>query len=190
LTPELYFVTLTAVTSKPNPARDAERRKAILEAALECFLQFGFAKTSLDDIAKRANISRPLIYKKYKNKDAIYVATYDHVYDQLYPRAEQAVRGRGTRHAKLVALHEVLLIEPWEMLAKAPGFGEFYAACERLFPETAFRHEKHRLALTQTVLGDRELAQVFLLSLDGLTLDQPSPAVLRRRLELLADRFV
>ena len=34
-------------------SRDLARRRAILDAALSCFLQYGFAKTSLDDIAKR-----------------------------------------------------------------------------------------------------------------------------------------
>jgi AcrR family transcriptional regulator len=41
----------------------AARRLSILQAARWCFLNFGFAKTSLDDIAKRAGISRTLLYR-------------------------------------------------------------------------------------------------------------------------------
>ncbi len=36
---------------------------AVLQAARWCFLNFGFAKTSLDDIGKRAGISRTLLYR-------------------------------------------------------------------------------------------------------------------------------
>ena len=31
-----------------------------------CFLQFGYAKTSMDDVASNANLSRPLIYLRFK----------------------------------------------------------------------------------------------------------------------------
>jgi AcrR family transcriptional regulator len=44
----------------------AERRERILQAARWCFLNFGFSKTSFEDIAKRANISRTLLYKVFK----------------------------------------------------------------------------------------------------------------------------
>ncbi len=65
---------MTIVTSQD---REDERRQAILDGAHACFLQYGFAKTSLDDIAQRAGISRPLIYRKFKNKEDILAALYD-----------------------------------------------------------------------------------------------------------------
>ncbi len=46
----------------------AERRNRILHSARWCFLNFGFAKTSLEDIAKRANISRTQLYRIFKDK--------------------------------------------------------------------------------------------------------------------------
>ena len=47
--------------------RDAARRRVILDAARDCILKFGYAKSSLEDIAKQAAISRPLIYRKFKS---------------------------------------------------------------------------------------------------------------------------
>ena len=76
---------------------DATRRRVLLDAARACFLQFGYTKTSLDDIAKRANISRPLIYRKFKNKEALFGAVYDDTFDARYPQAEQVLAGRGPR---------------------------------------------------------------------------------------------
>ncbi len=84
-----------------DPQRDAERRREILDAALACFLQFGYAKTSLDDIAQRAGISRPLLYRKYKNKEDIFGACYDDVFDQLYPRCQAILDSRASRKDKL-----------------------------------------------------------------------------------------
>ena len=42
----------------------------------------------------------------------------------------------------------------------------------------------------QGILGSKDAAEVFLLSLDGLQGDLPSAKVLRRRVELLIERFV
>jgi hypothetical protein len=39
------------------------------------------------------------------------------------------------------------------------------------------------------ILRDRERAEVFLLALDGLLADDPSPAILTQRTQLLVARF-
>ena len=54
----------------------AARRARILTAARWCFLNFGFAKTTFEDIAKRANLSRTLLYRDFKDKEAIYQAVF------------------------------------------------------------------------------------------------------------------
>ncbi|ADO68139.1 TetR/AcrR family transcriptional regulator [Stigmatella aurantiaca] len=170
--------------------RDVMRRTAILEAARGCFLQFGYSKTSLDDIAKRANISRTLIYRKFKNKEDIFSALFDFMFEERYPRAEQVLAGAGSKRDKLFRVYELLLLEPWEELAGAPMAAEFFEACSRLFPEVEEKHERFRLKYTQAILETQEIAELFMLATDGLTLDLPAPRVLRRRLQLLVERFV
>ena len=54
----------------------AVRRAKILTAARWCFLNFGFAKTALEDIAKRANLSRTLLYRIFKDKEEIFQAVF------------------------------------------------------------------------------------------------------------------
>ncbi|WP_239059721.1 TetR/AcrR family transcriptional regulator [Ruegeria sp. PrR005] len=46
--------------------------KAILESAWQVFATYGFRKTSMDDIARGAKMSRPAVYLYYKNKEAIF----------------------------------------------------------------------------------------------------------------------
>lgn len=50
---------------------DELRQKAILASAFQAFSNYGFRKTSMDDIAKGAGMSRPAVYLYYKNKEAI-----------------------------------------------------------------------------------------------------------------------
>lgn len=169
---------------------DAVRRKAIVDAARECFLQFGYGKTSLDDIARKAGLSRPLIYRKYKNKDALFVAVYEAAYVDRYPAAAAAVAGPGSKRERLLRVYELLLIELWDEVSKSPRAIEFFDACTRLFPQVEAKHERERLKLTQAILGSKELAELFMMAVDGCELDLPKTAVLRRRVQLLIEQFL
>ncbi|MBF6148831.1 TetR/AcrR family transcriptional regulator [Nocardia aobensis] len=48
-----------------------EARGQILEAAQSTFLHFGVAKTTMDDIAKAAGVSRPTIYRYFRDRDTL-----------------------------------------------------------------------------------------------------------------------
>jgi AcrR family transcriptional regulator len=56
----------------PRAARSAERREAILEAALEEFSARGYASTRLDDVAKRADVAKGTIYLHFADKEALF----------------------------------------------------------------------------------------------------------------------
>jgi AcrR family transcriptional regulator len=52
--------------------RAAERRAAIVEAALEEFIASGFTATRLDDVAKRAGVAKGTIYLHFKDKETLF----------------------------------------------------------------------------------------------------------------------
>ena len=171
--------------------RDAARRRDILDAARDCILKFGYAKSSLEDIAKQAAISRPLIYRKFKSKEEIFGAVLEDIFETQYRAAEQALAKPGSKREKLMSLYEALLLDPWkELIVDAPMGAEFYGACSRVTPDINERHRKIQLKYTQTVLGTKEVSEVFMLAVDGLHEDLPATKVLRARPEVLIDRFV
>jgi AcrR family transcriptional regulator len=53
-------------------ARQAERREAILAAALEEFSASGFAATRLDDVARRAGVAKGTIYLYFRDKESLF----------------------------------------------------------------------------------------------------------------------
>ena len=53
-------------------ARAAERREAIIAAAMDEFIAAGFAATRLDDVAKRAGVAKGTIYLHFKDKEALF----------------------------------------------------------------------------------------------------------------------
>ena len=62
---------------QPKPAsnraeRAAERRGAIIEAAMDEFIARGFAATRLDDVARRAGVAKGTIYLHFKDKESMF----------------------------------------------------------------------------------------------------------------------
>jgi AcrR family transcriptional regulator len=62
----------TAKAASNRVERAAERRAAIVEAALDEFIARGFAATRLDDVAKRAGVAKGTIYLHFKDKEALF----------------------------------------------------------------------------------------------------------------------
>jgi len=167
----------------------AVRRARILTAARWCFLNFGFAKTAFEDIAKRANLSRTLLYRIFKNKEEIYQAVFVDWLVSRHPAAKQAAKGPGSPYERLLSVCRLLALEPWAEMAGTPMGREFLEACERIDPENEALYRKVAHECVAAILGDEASAEVFLLALDGLLADQPSTEVLEQRTQLLAARF-
>lgn len=56
-------------TKNSRHAKTPLRRKEIIEAALACFTELGFAQTSMADIRRRSNASTGSIYHHFKSKE-------------------------------------------------------------------------------------------------------------------------
>ena len=68
-----------------------ERRKVILEAALEAFAERGFHEATLDEVAGRAGISKALIYEHFASKRELTRALLDTYVHELLGRLAEAI---------------------------------------------------------------------------------------------------
>ena len=167
----------------------AIRRVKILTAARWCFLNFGFAKTTFEDIARRASLSRTLLYRIFKDKEEIYQAVFVDWLVSRQPAAMQAAKGPGSPYERLVTVCRLLALEPWAEIVGKPMGREFLEVCEQIDPENEALYRKVAHQCVAEILGDEASAEVFLLALDGLFSDRSSMQVLEQRTQLLAARF-
>jgi AcrR family transcriptional regulator len=58
--------------SSSRAERAAERRAAIIDAALDEFIARGFTATRLDDVATRAGVAKGTIYLHFKDKESMF----------------------------------------------------------------------------------------------------------------------
>lgn len=64
------------------------RRAEILEAATAVFLRYGFKKTSMDEVARAAGMSRPGLYLHFPGKLELFTATVDHLIEGMLAKAQ------------------------------------------------------------------------------------------------------
>lgn len=54
----------------------ATKKEAVLKTAAHLFLENGYARTSMNDVADRLNITKPALYHYFRNKEEILVECY------------------------------------------------------------------------------------------------------------------
>ena len=98
-------------TTETDPSVRWRRRKTarpveILDAALACFAEHGFAATRLDDVAARAGITKGTLYLYFRSKEDLFKAV---VRQELVPNIERAELMVATAAAPALVLIEQLI---------------------------------------------------------------------------------
>ena len=55
----------------------SERRQQLVEIAKSLFAQRGYDATSIEEIAQRANVSKPVVYEHFGGKEGLYAVVVD-----------------------------------------------------------------------------------------------------------------
>ncbi|MBK0328683.1 TetR/AcrR family transcriptional regulator [Rhodobacteraceae bacterium F11138] len=71
------------------------KRQTILQAAWQAFASYGYRKTSMDDIARGAGVSRPALYLYYRNKEDIFRSLAQRYYDEAVEMVSAALGAAG-----------------------------------------------------------------------------------------------
>jgi AcrR family transcriptional regulator len=77
------------------------RLAKVLDAAYACFVRHGVRKTTMEDIAVAAGMSRPAVYQYVRSKDDAYRRLAARVYDGALHEARAAAAGPGTLAQRL-----------------------------------------------------------------------------------------
>jgi AcrR family transcriptional regulator len=75
---------------------DRSTRSRILEAARQCFLEVGASKTSLNDVARVAGLSRGTVYRYFSDRQALIRQTVDRETRRFFVSAGELMRQKKT----------------------------------------------------------------------------------------------
>ena len=105
-----------------------ERRDDILDAAMGEFAERGLHGASTEEIAKRAGISQPYVFRLFGSKKDLFKATVNRCFRatlELFQRAAEGKRGQEALDAMGTA-YEQLLVDRTRLRAQMQA----YAACD------------------------------------------------------------
>lgn len=123
--------------SKPKWNRRKEARPSeIVEAALELFIENGFAATKLTDVAKRAGVAKGTLYLYFDTKEALFRAAVRHAMTENLGAVEQAAK---ISDGSLAVLVPKLLQQAATSIAgsRVPSIVRLVLADGRAFPDLA-----------------------------------------------------
>jgi AcrR family transcriptional regulator len=80
-----------------------ERRRQLLDAALEVFVARGYHAAAMDEIAERAGVSKPVLYQHFPGKLDLYLALLDESVDTLVETVRDALRSNPDNKQRVAA---------------------------------------------------------------------------------------
>ncbi|MFE0101529.1 TetR/AcrR family transcriptional regulator [Streptomyces sp. NPDC059009] len=86
-----------AAAPEPDPLREK-----VLDAAREQFITFGVRRSTVDDVAKRARVSRVTVYRRVGNKDQLVQECLLREYRRFVAEVDEAVAELPTMEERLV----------------------------------------------------------------------------------------
>jgi AcrR family transcriptional regulator len=81
-------------TQTPEVEPTGARQVAVLEAAVGVFARYGYRKTSMDEVARAAGVSRQGLYLQFANKEELFRKTVEHLLNSQLNAAVAALSRR------------------------------------------------------------------------------------------------
>jgi AcrR family transcriptional regulator len=126
----------TTLTPLPRQRRKEARPQELLDAALELFVEKGFAAARAEEVAQRAGVSKGTLYLYYPSKEDLFKAV---IAAGLTARIEATALEVQAWNGSMGGLLEDRLVRWWQQVYASPVSGTFkiVVAEVRNFPEIA-----------------------------------------------------
>lgn len=166
-----------------------ERVEQILDAAYVCFTRHGVKRTTMDDIARQAGMSRGAVYQYVNNKEDAFRRLAGRLFDAALTQARQDIDAAPDLTSRLTAALTAKLGLALRLWQDSPHAAELIGENARLsFDIEAAYTAAMRGLLADAITNDRpgadagELAELLLALTRGLEADLSEPDRPLRRL--------
>ena len=131
------------------PKTRSPRATAILIAAIPVFGRFGFRKTSINDLAAAASLSKQGLYLHFSSKEEIFRSAFQHYLDAGLALVDQAL----TENGRSLAERLLTAMDQWfgrHLVTFSAGSFDLIEAGNTLLPVEVERYKlafRHRVAM-------------------------------------------
>jgi len=119
------------LTHRGLKTKQLAKRRAILDAAVECFARRGFHHTRIADIARQAMVADGTVYLYFKNKDELLIKAFEELFETNLMRMQEEVGKEPDPVKRLVLFFDLHV----RMFTENPSIARFMAVELRQSPE-------------------------------------------------------
>ncbi len=136
-------------------------RQQVLEQASRLFLQYGFKKTTMDDIASGVGISKGALYLHFDSKETIFLEISNHVRTHVLGLLAGLATSDLPPDEKLRRMFLDSLLFAWDYFHQAPHAPEVWGETTAMFAARNATFYKQCQRLTAQVVAEGQAAGVF-----------------------------
>lgn len=127
---------MNSVSSETRQRRKEARPAELLSAALDLFVERGYAATKLDDVAARAGVSKGTLYLYFESKEALFKAVIEQGILPMLDEGEALIQQHQLDARSLL---QMLLLHWWKLLGETSlgGIPKLMIAEAGNFPDVA-----------------------------------------------------
>ena len=167
------------MTDKTN-----QKKEIIVKAAMKCFRQYGYSKSTFGDIAKEAGISRALIYSYFKDKRDIFITINSNLQDRWLAISGEIVKSDCPDEEKLSKIIDIWIVDSYRIIRNSVYGNQILDGLVNISEQNEKRFRKLFIKSIEPLLG-KETGEIIVLSIRGLMNDRPTVKTLQKRISLL-----
>ena len=137
-----------------------DRDAQILDAALTVFHQYGYGKTTMQDIARAARLSRAALYLHFPTKEDLFRAGTRRAHAQALARADEALAGPGDVVSRVDAAMAAYFGGLMAQIASSAHGGELFDASLSVTGDLVTESHEALVARLAGVLAEADLSTV------------------------------
>ncbi len=129
-------------------------RQQILDEASRLFLQYGFKKTTVDEIANRVGISKGALYLHFDSKEAIFIEISDQVHTRVLGMLAAVATSDLPAIERIRRMHVEGLLFGWDYFHQAPHAPEVWGETTTMFVDRNAEFYQRCQRLTAQVIAE------------------------------------
>jgi len=170
----LHYTSHRRAGASPRMSAD-DRRVLVVEAAIDAFGAGGYAGTSTEEVARRAGVSQPYLFRLFGSKRELFLAAIERTYDRIEIAFEAAARHSVTDHPPTYNLVLVAIGRAYGELLEDHSLLRLqlhaFAACDDPQIRAVVRQRFARLVARVAALSGEPVANLRLFFAEGMLLN-------------------
>lgn len=191
---------------KRNSKRSQAKQEAVFDAAAKVFAQYGFRRTTMNDIAQAAGISRPALYLMFDNKEHLFHELAAYRVNLALGATKEFLNQEGSISDRFIGALGVFEKTYSEPVANSPHGEELIDVNMNLASDVMSRGQeklvtiltkllkeaevKNQVSFTSTSMSPKALVELLLASIFGIKKRAGSKTEYRKQTQQVARIFL